>query len=174
MQLYQQYFALKLFSVLGCGLTAGVFFAFSTFVMSALARLQPAQGIAAMQSINITVINPLFMTVFLGTAAACIFLVISSLLKWHQPGAPYLLVGSLLYLVGTLGVTIVFNVPLNEALAKVEPDSTIGASLWSSYLANWTLWNHIRTAAALAAAVSLTIALCLGSRIAERLSNTVS
>ncbi|WP_251959094.1 hypothetical protein [Nostoc commune] len=70
----QQYFALKVFSALGCGLMAGVFFAFSTFVMNALARLQPVQGIVAMQSINITVINPLFMAVFLGTAAACIFL----------------------------------------------------------------------------------------------------
>lgn len=156
----QQYFALKVFSALGCGLIAGVFFAFSTFVMNALARLQPAQGIAAMQSINITVINPLFMAVFLGTAAACIFLAISSLLKWHQPGAAYLLLGSLLYLVGSFGVTIVFNVPLNEALAKVEPDSPIGASLWSNYLVNWTIWNHIRTVAALAAAASLIIALC--------------
>ncbi|MEH2453934.1 anthrone oxygenase family protein [Nostoc sp.] len=170
----QHYFALKLFSALGCGLIAGVFFAFSTFVMNALARLKPTQGIAAMQSINITVINPLFMAAFLGTAAACIFLLISSLLRWHQPGAAYLLLGSLLYLVGTLGVTIVFNVPLNEALAKVESDSTDAASLWSSYLANWTIWNHIRAAAALAAATSLTIALCLGSRIVGGLDNTVS
>ena len=87
---------LKLFSALGCGLMAGVFFAFSTFVMKALARLQPAQGIAAMQAINITAINPLFMTALFGTAAACIFLAISSLLKWHQPGASYLLLGALL------------------------------------------------------------------------------
>ncbi|MBD6616362.1 DUF1772 domain-containing protein [Komarekiella sp. 'clone 1'] len=152
--------ALKLLAVLGCGLMAGVFFAFSTFVMNALARLQPAQGIAAMQSINIAAINPLFMTVLFGTAAACILLVIFSLLRWHQPGAAYLLLGSLLYIVGTLGVTIVFNVPLNDALAKVEPDSTIGQSLWSSYLTNWTIWNHIRTAAALVAAASFTIALC--------------
>lgn len=152
-------FALKLFSALGCGLIAGVFFAFSTFVMSALARLQPSQGIAAMQSINITVINPLFMTAFLGTGAACIFLAISSLLKWHQPGAAYLLLGSLLYLVGTVGVTIVFNVPLNDALATVKPDSPDGVKLWASYLANWTVWNHIRAAAALAAAASFTIAL---------------
>ena len=159
----QHYFALKLFSVLGCGLIAGVFFAFSSFVMSALARLQPTQGIAAMQSINITVINPLFMAAFLGTAAACIFLAISSLLKWHQPGAPYLLLGSLLYLVGTVGVTIVGNVPLNEALATVEPSSTDGAKLWASYLANWTNWNHIRATAALAAAASLTMALCSGA-----------
>jgi uncharacterized membrane protein len=156
----QHYFALKLFSALGCGLIAGVFFAFSCFVMNALARLQPTQGIAAMQSINITVINPLFMAAFLGTAAACIFLAVSSLLKWHQPGAAYLLLGSLLYLIGTVGVTIVFNVPLNDALARVEPDSADGASLWANYLANWTVWNHIRTAAALAAAASLTIALC--------------
>lgn len=156
----QHYFVLKLFSALGCGLIAGVFFAFSTFVMSGLARLQPTQGIAAMQSINITAINLSFMTVFLGTAAACIFLTISSLSKWHQPGAAYLLLGSLLYLVGTFLVTCLFNVPLNDALAAVKPDSTDGASLWSSYLTNWTFWNHIRAAAALAAAAAFTIALC--------------
>lgn len=156
----QQHFALKLFAALGCGLMAGVFFAFSSFVMNALARLQPAQGIAAMQSINITVINPLFMTALFGTAGACILLAVSSLLKWHQPGSAYLLLGSLLYLVGTVGVTIVFNVPLNDALATVEPGSTDGVSLWASYLANWTVWNHIRTVAALAAATLLTVALC--------------
>jgi uncharacterized membrane protein len=156
----QHYFVLKLFSALGCGLIAGVFFAFSTFVMNALSRLQPAQGITAMQSINITVINPLFMIAFLGTAAACVLLAISSLLKWHQPGAAYLLLGSLLYLIGTFGVTIIFNVPLNEALAKVESDSSIGANIWSNYLVNWTIWNHIRTLGALAAATSFTIALC--------------
>lgn len=153
-------FALKLFSALGCGLMAGVFFAFSSFVMNALARLSPTQGIAAMQSINITVINPSFMATFLGTAAACLFLAVSSLLKWHQPSTTYLLVGSLLYLVGTFGVTIACNVPLNEALAKVEPSSADGANLWVSYLANWTFWNHVRAAAALAAAASFIIALC--------------
>ncbi len=156
----QPQFALKLFSALGCGLVAGVFFAFSTFVMSALARLQPAHGIAAMQSINITAINPLFMTALFGTAGACIVLAISSLSKWHQPGAAYLLLGSLLYLVGTVLVTIVFNVPLNEALAKVEPDSTSGVNLWASYLDKWTFWNHVRALAALVAAASLTLALC--------------
>jgi uncharacterized membrane protein len=155
----QQHFALKLFSALGCGLIAGVFFAFSTFVMNALSRLPPAQGIAAMQSINITVINPWFMTVFLGTAATCIFLAFSSL-KWHQPGATYLLIGSLLYLVGTVGVTIAFNVPLNDALAKVEPGSAEGAKLWASYLVNWIMWNHIRSAAALAAAGLLIVGIC--------------
>jgi uncharacterized membrane protein len=152
-------FALKLLAVLGCGLVAGVFFAFSTFVMSALARLQPPQGIAAMQAINITVINPLFMGAFLGTAVVCLLLTISALLKWHQPGAIYLLVGSLLYLVGTFLVTIAFNVPLNDALAAVEPTSSDGATLWARYLTNWTAWNHVRTIASLAATAAFTLAL---------------
>ncbi|PHJ55347.1 membrane protein [Nostoc linckia z18] len=157
---HQLPFALKLFTALGCGLVAGVFFAFSTFVMSALARLQPKEGIIAMQSINITVINPLFMTALFGTALACLFLAIGSLLKWHQPGATYLLTGSLLYLIGTILVTIVFNVPLNDALAIAKPDTTEGANLWARYLTNWTLWNHVRTIAAFGAAALLTIALC--------------
>ncbi|MEG3877154.1 DUF1772 domain-containing protein [Microcoleus sp. herbarium7] len=150
---------LILVAALGCGLIAGVFFAFSTFVMKALAQQPPAQGIAAMQSINITVINPLFMGAFLGTGAACIFLTISSLLKWHQPGAVYLLLGSLLYLVGTFLVTMLCNVPLNDALAIADPNSTDGANLWARYLTDWTVWNHVRTIAAIAAAASFTIAL---------------
>jgi uncharacterized membrane protein len=154
------FFVLKLFAALGCGLIAGVFFAFSTFVMSALARLQPAQGIAAFQSINITVYNPWFMGTFLGTAVACLFLAVSSLLKWQQPGAAYLLVGSLLYLVGTVLVTIAFNVPLNDALAVVDPGSADGVSRWSSFLPNWTNWNHVRTIAALVAAALFTLSLC--------------
>ncbi|PIG93282.1 anthrone oxygenase family protein [Gloeocapsopsis sp. IPPAS B-1203] len=150
---------LQLFAALGCGLVAGVFFAFSTFVMSALARLPSTQGIIAMQSINITAINPLFMAALFGTSLSCLLLAIFSLSKWHQPGAAYLLIGSLLYLVGTVLVTIVFNVPLNEALATVKPDTIEGANLWASYLTNWTFWNHIRAIAAFLAAAAFTLAL---------------
>ncbi len=152
------FIALTLVSALGCGLVAGVFFAFSTFVMRALARLPAAQGIAAMQSINVAAINPLFMAAFFGTAAACALLAISSLLRWHKPGAGYLLAGSLLYLAGAFLVTIVFNVPRNNALAAVDPASAEGASLWAGYIAGWTAWNHVRAAAALAAAVLQTVA----------------
>jgi uncharacterized membrane protein len=152
-------FSLTFTAAIGCGLIAGVFFAFSTFVMPALARLQPHQGIAAMQSIIITAINPLFMFALFGTAVVCIFLTITLMPKWNQPGTAYLLVGSLLYLVGTVGVTIAFNVPLNDALAIVKPDSTDGATLWARYLTDWTFWNHVRTLAAIVAAVAFTIAL---------------
>jgi uncharacterized membrane protein len=153
-------FVLTLFSALGCGLIAGVFLGFSTFVMKALARLPPAQGIASMQSINVAAVRPAFMTVFMGTAAACAALAVSSLLAWHAPGAVLLLLGSLLYLLGGLLVTIVFNVPRNNALAAVDATSTAGADLWRTYVTGWTAWNHVRTVACLAAAALLTIALC--------------
>ena len=71
--------ALAVATALGCGLNAGVFFAFSSFVMKALARLQPAQGIAAMQSINLVAVTPAFMTALFGTAAACVAVAIWAL-----------------------------------------------------------------------------------------------
>ncbi|MBD2196804.1 MULTISPECIES: anthrone oxygenase family protein [Calothrix] len=152
-------FALKLVTALGCGLVAGVFFAFSTFVMSALGRLQPKEGIIAMQSVNITAINPWFMLALFGTALACLWIAIASCTNLAQPGNIYLLIGSLIYLIGTILVTIAFNVPLNDALAIANPDSTEGANLWARYLTNWTLWNHVRTISSLGAAVLLTIGL---------------
>ncbi|MGI8732590.1 MAG: DUF1772 domain-containing protein [Pyrinomonadaceae bacterium] len=152
-------FGLTFLSALGCGLISGAFFAFSTFVMKALARLPAAQGIAAMQSINIVVINPIFMTAMFGTGLACFALAVSSFFRWHKPGAAYLVAGSLLYLVGTILVTIVFNVPRNNELAAIDPVSVPGAGLWTSYVTSWTTWNHVRTAAAFGAAALLTIAL---------------
>lgn len=150
---------LKLLAALGCGLIAGVFFAFSTFVMKALAQQPPPQGIAAMQSINVTVINPWFMTAFLGTSVVCLILVVSSLLRWQQPGAAYLLISALLYLIGCFGVTIVLSVPLNDALAVANPNTTEGANLWARYLNNWTFWNHVRAIAAFIAAALFTMAI---------------
>ncbi|MBC8102606.1 MAG: DUF1772 domain-containing protein [Cytophagales bacterium] len=147
------------FAALGSSLISGVFFAFSTFVMRALARLPAPQGIAAMQSINITAINPLFMGVFFGTAALSIILMIAFWTRWREPAILCLFLGSLLYLVGVLLVTIVFNVPRNDALAPLDPHSAEAASLWSRYVSEWTAWNHVRTVAALAAAAAFVMAL---------------
>lgn len=152
-------FILTVLAALGCGLISGVFFAFSTFVMKALSRIPPPQGIAAMQSINVVVLNPIFLGAFVGTALLCLLLAGSALFTWQRPGAGYLLVGGLLYFVGTFLVTRVFNIPRNDALAAVDPASVEGARLWAGYLASWTAWNHVRTAAALAAAAALTLAL---------------
>jgi uncharacterized membrane protein len=150
---------LTFLAALGAALVAGIFFAFSVFIMTALGRLPAQGGISAMQSINVVVLNPVFFAVFFGTAAIALVLAITALIAWSETGAPYLLAGSLLYLVGTILVTMVFNVPLNNRLASVKPNSTEGAAVWTRYLSAWTAWNHIRTAASLAAAAAFIIAI---------------
>lgn len=150
---------LTLAAALGCGLMAGVFFAFSSFIMKALARLPQGEGIAAMQSINVTVINPWFLGVFFGTGALCAVLVVMAFLQRQDPASVYLIAGGVLYLVGTFLVTLVFNVPRNHALAQLARADTRGSALWPRYLAGWTAWNHVRTVAALAAAASFSLGL---------------
>jgi uncharacterized membrane protein len=155
-------FFLALLCALSSGLIAGVFFAFSAFVMRALARLPPAQGIAAMQSINIVVLNPVFLGVFLGTAVLSAVAVVAALLRPDAPGCVFVLTGGALYLVGTFGVTIAFNVPWNDRLAPVSTEDPAAAETWRLYSGRWTAWNHVRTVAALAASASFTVALASG------------
>jgi uncharacterized membrane protein len=150
-------FVLTILAALGSGLIAGVFFAFSTSIMKALGRLPSAEGVAAMQSINVVIINPAFLGVFLGTGLACLILSVVSLLRWQPPGSAYLLAGALLYLIGSLLVTMVLNVPMNNALAAEPPADSL--DLWTNYLTNWTFWNHIRTAASLASMAAFIVAL---------------
>ncbi len=147
-----------LVSALGSALVAGIFFAFSTFVMKALGRLQPDQGIVAMQAINVTVLNPWFFTAFFGTGVGCIFLAVFALSHWSWPVAAHLAVGSMLYIVGCIFVTMVFNVPLNNALARADANNPDSVSLWRHYLHRWTFWNHVRTGGSLAAATQLILA----------------
>jgi len=106
-------------------------------------------------------VTPLFMTALFGTAVACVLLAVLTLLAWPTAGAAYLLIGSVVYLVGPILVTIVCNVPRNNALAAVDPASADGARVWIDFVSNWTAWNHVRTVAALVAAGLLTIGFCL-------------
>jgi uncharacterized membrane protein len=153
-------FGITFCTVLGSGLMAGVFFAFSAFVMNALSRLPAAQGIVAMQSINIAAVTPAFMTALFGTAAACGILALVSLFAWHRRGSGYLLAGSLSYLIWAVLVTVLFNVPLNERLALTTPATAESGTLWASYLTRWTAWNHVRAIGAFTAAALLIVALC--------------
>ena len=150
--------ALAVATTLGCALVAGVFFAFSNFVMGALARLPDAQGAAAMRSINVAVLNRGFLGLFLGTGAGCAALAAAALVARAQPGAAALAAGSALYLAGCLGVTLACNVPRNERLARTEPGSPAEARAWREDLRGWRGWNHVRTAASLAAALSFALA----------------
>ncbi|KVO22201.1 hypothetical protein WK05_07725 [Burkholderia ubonensis] len=139
------------FSAIGCGLMAGVYFAFSTFVMTSLGRLAPAAGVAAMNAINVDIVRSLFMPVFLGTTLASLALAILALLDRSEPGAIWIVAGGAIYVIGMFVVTMVFNVPLNDALSATDASSAEGAAFWARYLRDWTVWNHARTVASAAA-----------------------
>lgn len=143
---------LPLILCIGAGTVGGVFFAFSTFVMKALAQLPASQGIAAMQRINVTVLNPLFLGVFMGTALLALAASVLSFLPWSATQSLWLLASGLLYVVGSFLVTVAFNVPRNDRLARVDAQSPEAAEYWSRYLLEWTRWNHVRTVASLASA----------------------
>jgi uncharacterized membrane protein len=147
------------FSAIGCGLIAGVYFAFSTFIMTSFARLAPAEGIAAMNAINVDIVKSVFMPVFFGTTLAATILAGLVLFRWTGPGSMAVLAGGAIYVIGMLGVTLIFNVPLNDALAAVDPLSAEGASLWAGYVRDWTFWNHVRLIASVSASVLFTVGL---------------
>ncbi len=150
---------LTFIAALGAGLNAGVFFAFSTFVMPALGRLTAREGITAMNAINVMAINRWFMGALFGTAALCLLLALHAAFTGSGEGAKYRLLGGVAYVLGAIAVTRVFNIPLNDALAAVSPDSAAGAQLWQRYLTEWCAWNHVRGGASLVAAALLTFAL---------------
>ena len=153
------YFWLTVLGVLGTGLVAGVFCGFSTFVMRGLAALPPAQGVAAMNAINVTAVMPAFMLVFLGSAVLCAVLAVVTFVLWPDDGRVELLVGSALYLFGSFGVTMVANVPRNDALLKLDPGTSEAAAYWPSYIREWTFWNHVRMVASAGSAVAYVLAL---------------
>ncbi|MEV5103489.1 DUF1772 domain-containing protein [Streptomyces massasporeus] len=153
------YFVLTVLGVLGTGLVAGVFCGFSTFVMRGLGMLPPAQGVAAMKAINVAAVTPPFMIVFLGSAVLCAVIAVVTFVLWPDEGTVALLVGSALYLFGSFGLTMVANVPRNDALAELEPGTPEAAAYWPVYVREWTLWNHVRTVASAGAALSYVLAL---------------
>ena len=163
----QAIFVLTFVAAIGCGLVAGVFFAFSSFVMAGLGRLPSDHGIAAMNSINVTVINPVFFAAFFGTALLSLVLAAGSWLWWDQASGKLLLAAGVIYLVGSIVATAVYNIPLNNALAVVRPGTAEAASLWSRYLRDWTMWNTVRTVASAVSMILFILAL-IGRQAADQ------
>lgn len=151
--------ALLWFSIIACGLVAGLYFTFSAFAMRALARIDAAAGVAAMNSINVEIQRSLFMPLFVGSSLSSLALAGIGLLRWGTAGAAAALAGGLIYFIGMFVVTMVCNVPRNNALTKSDPASPAGAALWARYLREWTFWNHVRTLASTAALVLFVMAL---------------
>jgi uncharacterized membrane protein len=153
------YLWLTVLAVLGTGLVAGVFYGFSTFVMRGLAALPPAQGVAAMNAINVTAVTSAFMFVFVGSAVLCAVLAVVTFVLWPGDGRVELLLGSALYLFGSFGVTMVANVPRNDALLELDPGTPEAAAYWPSYVREWTFWNHVRMVASAGSALAYVLAL---------------
>ena len=145
--------------VLGAGVVGGTFYAFSTFVMPGLQRLEPAEGIKAMQSINVTAERPGFMVAFMGTTLLAGYLGVRGVLDWGDRRATLLVAGSALYLVGSFLLTVAHNVPLNNQLADVRPHGAGAAAQWRHFLSGWNWANHVRGAASLGAAAAFAGAL---------------
>jgi len=147
------------FSAIGCGLMAGVYFAFSTFIMTSLGRLDQAAGIAAMNAINVDIVRSLFMPLFLGTTVAGAALVVTGALRLGEPGAISMIAGGGLYVLGMFVVTVAFNVPLTDALAAQQPSAPEAGVVWATYLKYWVFWNHVRTLASVGASALFIAAL---------------
>ena len=140
--------ALAFAAAIGSGLMAGLFFIFSVCIMQALSRLPPEQGIAAMNAINVVIQNPIFLSAFMGTALLGLALIVVAFISGGE-GRWLLAAGGLVYVVGVLLVTIVFNVPMNDALGAAAPGRA-ATDLWlGRYLTDWVWWNHVRTFASI-------------------------
>ena len=151
--------SLTIAAALGAGVTAGVYFAFSTFVMAGIRKLAPSQSIAAMNAMNKAApASPLFMLLLFGTAVGCVLLAISGFQHQGSPAATWQLVGCALYLV-SLFVTMIYHVPHNDQLMKVDPNSAGAAQTWSHFIKPWMAWTHVRTVAALGGTASLVYSL---------------
>ncbi|MDT6985661.1 DUF1772 domain-containing protein [Streptomyces lusitanus] len=153
------YAVLTALGVLGTGLVAGVFCAFSTFVMRGLAALTPARGVAAMQAVNVAAVRPPFMAVFLGTTVLSAVLTVVTLVTWPDEGAVASVVGGALFLCGSFGLTVVANIPRNERLARLDAGGAEAAAYWPEYVRGWTRWNHVRALASAGAALAYLLAL---------------
>lgn len=145
-------------AAIGVSITAGVYFAFSTFVMVALRRLSNSQAIGAMNSINKAAPNPLFMLALFGTAIVCVLLMISGLQHRDNPAAMWQIVGAALYLVSVV-ITVIYHIPHNDQLMRVDPNGAGAGTTWTHFYSGWLAWNHVRTLASVGGTVSLILAL---------------
>ena len=138
------------------GVSSGMMFVFSAGAMRGLSRLPEAEAVRAMQAINVSVINPLFLGVFIGTGP--FLAVLAGLDLYGGTHNRYLLAGTLVYVVGVVAVTILGNVPLNDRLAAVDT-TKMGPGTWARYARPWLRYNHTRALAGAVSAALLTLAL---------------
>ncbi|MCH8111197.1 MAG: DUF1772 domain-containing protein [Proteobacteria bacterium] len=148
------------FSIIAFALVGGVFLAFSDFIMRSLATAQSPSGIEVMQAINREVFKWVFMTLFMGMAALSVVVIGYTYVNLTGPAAVLIMLAGGLYLVGVFGVTVVFNVPLNNLLEGMDFRSEAASDFWKTrYLPGWTFWNSVRSFASILASSLLLFAM---------------
>lgn len=149
-------------AAISTGLVAGLFYAYSCSVNPGLGALGDKEYLAAMQSINLAIQNPVFFATFMGTV------LLLPLATWlHYTPSPssqfwLLVAASVIYIVGTFGVTVVGNVPLNNELAVANLDNTrdILIKYRGAFETPWNMWHSIRTIANVVA-FALVVTACI-------------
>lgn len=146
-------------AAVGAGVAGGVYFTFSTIVSPSL-RLRPApEAVAVMRRVNENAVRAPFMIVFFGGALAAGVAAVTAMLQ--DPGAgmaPVRVIGAGLTL-ASFATTILFNVPLNNALTRIRPSDGDAAAAWRSFDAGWSRANTIRTVLAIVGSAFLTASL---------------
>jgi uncharacterized membrane protein len=147
-----------------CSLVAGFLFAFAVVVMPGIKTLDDAAFIRAFQVIDRVIQNnqPLFLLVWVGSALAIVAAAMIGV--WSLKGIDLVMLGiaTLVYVVCVQVPTMTINVPLNNALKRLDV-STMNADARtrarSEFESRWNQWNAIRTACACVTTVLLLLLL---------------
>jgi uncharacterized membrane protein len=95
------------------------------------------------------------MALLFGTGLAAIVVTVWSLAVGARSGG-WILAAGVVYLLGIPGITMALNVPLNDRLARLDPNDPEAADVWAHYNTRWTAYNTWRVVAGLLAAALLT------------------
>ena len=139
--------AVMLVSVILNAMAAGIIFIFSNTVMPSLATLDADVAIPIMNKINIVIVNPLFILCFFGglISAYPTIVLYKNPDDYSVQARYYALASTLVFFFGEVLVTITQNVPRNNALLAVDPESEDGVSYWENeFLKGWVAWNTTR------------------------------
>lgn len=142
-------------------LMAGLFFAWSCSVTLGLARLSDTEYISAFQSMNRAILNPLFFFCFFGAA---LLLPLSTYMHYDQHLSSsfwFLGAASAIYIIGVMGVTILGNIPLNQALDVFNLQSASAqemSEMRARFEAPWNRLNNVRTVASMLAIILVILA----------------
>lgn len=127
------------------GIMAGIYFAFSVFIMKSLGQLPAFEGAKAMNKINDVIIHTVFLPLFLGSTLWYAGLIFWSFADWKSGQSALIISAAVVYIVGMFLVTAIGNVPLNNRLKESENDKKERHKTWQYYLQKWTQLNHLRT-----------------------------